>query len=67
MQETSDKIYFEILPSRKRNDYGLYNYHKSQGGRFKDFPWGAPVVSDKNQVVAELWRVSRMMVNILKL
>lgn len=54
MQETSDKIYFEILPSRKRNDYGLYNYHKSQGGRFKDFPWGAPVVSDKNQVVAEL-------------
>ena len=28
-----------------------YNYKKIQGDRFKDFPYGAPVVNDEKQVV----------------
>ena len=35
---------------KKDTKYG-YNYNKNEGGGFKDFPYGAPVVNDKNQVV----------------
>ena len=49
-----DKFQTKFISKFSRGEKGTkykYNYKKIQGDRFKDFPYGAPVVNDEKQVV----------------